>query len=275
MDNRKGLQLIELLLAITLLAGIALTGNILLMGSANRSLTVKAKAEMGEQLNYLFKRIENFTQDIQPGLTDDPTLFNKSVSTPYVSSQAGLSPRWPAADASVDADATAGLDAGGLYLAFFSNATSPPPNPLPLGFGIFFIPLPASQQSDPNNRREGKLEFYSKDPGTKSVTREIVIPNGLFPYAAVEDYDKSGTIDSVDLTAIQTCLSNFNTDNTGKTNNTCVDRPGKSIWPVFEIPKDGKHFSVSFQMGRKVGGQMVYSRPMTQVFLIRGEKVSS
>jgi hypothetical protein len=264
------MQLIELLLAITLLATIALTGNILLTGSANRSLTIKAKAEMGEQMNYLFKRMESFMQDIQPEVMDSSspatvTLFGKGVSTPYVSSQPGLATttRWPAADtmSGIPSIPSGGLVAGGLYLAFFNNAS-----PNPAGFGIFFTPLSTGQIAP----HEGKLEFYSRDPAAPAnATREVIIPNGLFPYAAVEDYVVDNTIDSFDLTALQACISNFN-DRT-----KCVDRPAKSIWPVFEISTDRKSISVSFQMGRKVGGNVVYSRPVTKVFLIRGEKVGS
>jgi len=247
MKGQRGLQLIELMLAIALLAGIVLAGNVLFMGSTSRTLAVQAQSEMGEEMTYLFKRMENFLQDIQPGVTD----LGEGTQTPYVTSPP-----------------ISGLMPSSLYLTFFDNN-----NPAQ-EWAVKFALLTLGGSGDASDR-EGQLVFISKNPSTGAETsQEVVIPNGLYPYAVIKDYDSNGTIgNDVDLAKIQACLGPTGLGSHGTWTVGNCTTPG--ISPVFEISPDGKRIFASFRMGRKIGGKMIYSKPMTKVFLVRGEKVES
>lgn len=249
MHRQKGLQLIELLLAIALLAGIMLGSNVLFMGSTNQALTIKTQSEMGQELTYLFRRLGSLLQDIQPEVIDDKAGAG-SHTTPYVSSD-------PANDPDFD----------GIYMVFYNNES--PKKRMDITFEITYDN--AGDPGDPRNG-EGKLShFYSSDAETNGQV-EMIIPQGLFPYAVIKDYNKDGTTGNAgDLDLISTCLQEYRLG-AAELKAQCTD---KGIWPAFEISQDRKRIFASFRMGRKVGTKMIYSKPMTKMFLIRGEKAES
>ena len=273
MGRQKGLQLIELVLAMVILSGIVLTGNMMFTGFTNRAMAVQAQAEMGDELAAVFRRLDNFFQDIQPevldsanlyGLNPYPTLLTSPVSpaTPYLQT---ADPLWWATPHS------------SFSMTLFSypplpTVVNPTPSIVPK---LITFSIASSDPDDSEGRyKEGSLSIETNKSNPRNPE---VLSSHICPYAVVKNYnhdlvvgDSGGQIPPTaasDLGLINACIQAL-------TVAACTDViAGDRIWPGFEISQDRKRIYASFRMKRKVGSQTIVSKPMTKMYFIRGEKV--
>ncbi len=229
-QSRAGMTLLELVLAMTMLAIVTLGTSGFVTGTLRATKMGQQKINMQQDLNFSFRRVENEMLQLQNGR-------DMRYQVNFVFGAAG--------------DLTETI----LIKDALANAANPP--------SVSKITVVYSSAVDETNPA---LVNYMEIQGLLAGGRvERFVVNGFKPWARLKDYDLNGNIDAADAAKRTDCLGNFslcfaaecapyksgsnyqfNFDDPTVVNvsQACLD---KSIFPFMELSKDRALLYLSFQ----------------------------
>ncbi len=217
--DQKGITLLELVLAFTVLGVVLLGGSILnfsLMSNARRAQT---EVETQANLAAVLRDMEIHLRDAQVDTSLDASakICSENASTSRSQTSPCVYPNY--AQKTIDLR--------------IKNSVTPNPEIIKYRYKV--------------ETADGKIvKSLSREKCTPTCSGYKVLAYGLEPYADA-DINMDGQVDATELNQRDTCLTALNNTTWGKT--PCFDSPG-GIDPVFKVSSDNKKIVIAFKAGK-------------------------